>query len=53
MASAEINSFFMGLQTFQEIISHFLYGELHGVDAHQGVDIGVALGAVVNDDPVT
>jgi hypothetical protein len=24
-----------------------------GVGAHQGVDIGVALGAVVNDDPVT
>ena len=24
-----------------------------GVGAHQGVDVGVALGAVVNDDPIT
>ena len=52
MARTEIKNFFMGLLTSEEIISHFLYGELHRVGAHQGVDIGVALGAVVNDGPV-
>ena len=53
MASAEINSFFRGLLTCEEIISQFLYGDLHRVGAHQGIDIGVALGAVVNHDSVT